>query len=375
MGLQFLLHTGDDVNDHDDSRDTRETAPLPLDAQNPEHPATALPFVTMPTLSSNIPSLAEQEAWHYQIVGDSELYGLVEIGRQNERTLRAGMKRHIEQFLSRCSQLDPSIRIKVDQEVDLRSHLLKTNYKDTPSFKAYRNYLNPTISSHLFPLPPVSVGSGSTTTFYTAPLAATSAAQVSSTPSRSSGACLVDLTMYGSQHTERLPKIKSINGTIELKNLKEDAVEGTPLETPPFSPGSTASAMHKPATKELSEKQQSYVKEGAAQTIWYGALEQEMMVDGDGPLPTVIIAYQVNQYFLRILLLGESILVESEVAHVETTVHVETWLEDFKDGRKFPHHLSTLQGAKALSDFLLVSRELILQVRPALENRGGLANR
>jgi hypothetical protein len=174
--------------------------------------------------------------------------------------------------------------------------------------------------------------------------------------------------MYGSQHTERLPKIKSINGTIELKNLKEDGVEGTPLETPPFSPGSTASAM-------LSEKQQSYVKEGAAQTIWYGALEQEMMVDGDGPLPTVIIAYQVNQYFLRILLLGESILVESEVAHVETTVHVETWLEDFKDGRKFPHHLSTLQGAKALSDFLLVSRELILQVRPALENRGGLANR
>jgi hypothetical protein len=131
MGLQFLLHTGDDVDDHDDSRDTRETAPLPLDAQNPEHPATALPFVTMPTLSSNIPSLAEQEAWHYQIVGDSELYGLVEIGRQNERTLRAGMKRHIEQFLSRCSQLDPSIRIKVDQEVDLRSHFLKTNYKDS----------------------------------------------------------------------------------------------------------------------------------------------------------------------------------------------------------------------------------------------------
>jgi hypothetical protein len=47
-----------------------------------------------------------------------------------------------------------------------------------------------------------------------------------------------------------------------------------------------------------------------------------MMADGNGPLPMIMIAYQVNQYVLRILLLGKSILVESKVAHVETTVKV-----------------------------------------------------
>jgi hypothetical protein len=63
------------------------------------------------------------------------------------------------------------------------------------------------------------------------------------------------------------------------------------------------------------------------------------------------------------------------VFHLGVNLTVQTWLEDFKDGRKVPHHLSTLQGAKALSDFLLVSRESILQARLRLNGTSGLVNR
>jgi hypothetical protein len=80
----------------------------------------------------------------------------------------------------------------------------------------------------------------STTPFYTAPLAVvkdsalTSTAKIQILPLHSSGAGLVELTMYGLwfQQGDERPATKTINGTIKLKNLKKHAVVGTPLETP-----------------------------------------------------------------------------------------------------------------------------------------------
>jgi hypothetical protein len=284
------IRHSDNVETDIASRSFRATAPSPED-----------PF-----------PLEAQEAWLEEVINDPGLNGRKLAFQDREPAMRANLSEKIARLVS------PPI-VEVEQEMDLRTVPTKRKYKHTESFQEYRRHLNSgpafsvssTSSSYhtavdTSPVPEITAAlrslpsfRSSASSYYTARTSRTP----STTGSRSDGPCITDINLLVPSAEQTI-----INGTLELKKLKRKDVKGTPLDYPP-----NVGDPLPPAVRELPEATQTYVKRGLAQGIWYGAIEQEMMrSNGDYRLPPVLVGYIVNQFFVRILLLDDTIYIERD---------------------------------------------------------------
>jgi hypothetical protein len=180
--------------------------------------------------------------------------------------------------------------------MDLRTVPTKRRYRHTETFREYRRQLHSA---------PTFLGKEFTAVFSPSPESSLDGTVRGTdsvgTESHSAGPCTIDIGLFipNAEHTP-------IKGTLELKKLKRKDVEGTPLDYP-----RGASDPLPPIVRELSPATQTYIKQGLAQGIWYGAIEQEMMrSNGDPRVPPVLVGYLVNQFFVRILLLVDTIYIE-----------------------------------------------------------------
>jgi hypothetical protein len=231
---------------------------------------------------------AAQEAWLEQVTNDPGLNGREFDFLDREPVMRVNLGQKIARLVR-----SP---IKVVQEMDLRTVPTKRRYRHTETFREYRRQLHSA---------PTFLGKEFTAVFSPSPESSLDGTVRGTdsvgTESHSAGPCTIDIGLFipNAEHTP-------IKGTLELKKLKRKDVEGTPLDYP-----RGAGDPLPPIVRELSPATQTYIKQGLAQGIWYGAIEQEMMrSNGDPRVPPVLVGYLVNQFFVRILLLVDTIYIE-----------------------------------------------------------------
>lgn len=264
---------------------------------NPSHAHMGHHSPEQPVATFLSPSLEVQQEWMRQIVNDTDLYGNLPPFADTKTRMRIRMAAKISELIGRIPA-QPPIRVQVEQETDLQAWPTQRKYKDTPSFLEYRRQLNTgssyanALSANALRSLPSFTPSSSYQTAHTSP---------SSTGSRSAGFCETDIGLFVYDLLSA-----TINGTLELKKLKKKEVQGTPLAYPPYPPDSIPLS----PVKELAAEDQTYIMRGLAQAIWYGCVEQEMM-SSDNHLPPVLVGYLVNQYFVRILVLENTIYIEA----------------------------------------------------------------
>ena len=231
---------------------------------------------------------AAQEAWLEQVTNDPELYGRDFAFLDTKLAMRTNLGQKIAQLVR-----SP---IEVEQQMDLRTVPTKRRYRHTETFQEYRRHLNSA---------PTFLGKEFTAVFPPSPTSSLDHTVCGTnsvgTGSHSAGPCTIDIGLF-------IPDAEqtTINGTLELKKLKRKDVEGTPLDYPPG-----VSDPLPPIVRELPQATQISIKQGLARGIWYGAIEQEMMRShGDPRVPPVLVGYLVNQFFVRILLLEDTIYIE-----------------------------------------------------------------
>jgi hypothetical protein len=255
--------------------------------------------------------LETRQAWLEELTNDPELNGREADFLDREPVMRVNLGQKIAQLVR-----SP---IKVVQEMDLRILPTKRKYKHTVSFQEYRRHLNsgPAFSvssssspyhtaADTSPVPEITAALRSLPSFRSSASSyhtARTSRTPSTTGSRSDGPCITDINLLVPSAEQTI-----ITGTLELKKLKRKEVEGTPLDYPP-----NVGDPLPPAVRELPEATQTLIKRVLAQGIWYGAIEQEMMrSNGDYRLPPVLVGYVVNQFFVRILLLDDTIYIERD---------------------------------------------------------------
>lgn len=243
---------------------------------------------TVPSPEDLFPFDAAQEAWLGQVTNDPGLNGREFAFLDREPVMRVNLGQKIARLVR-----SP---IEVEQQMDLRTVPTKRRYRHTETFREYRRQLHSA---------PTFLGDEFTAVFPPSPTSSLDhtvrGTDSVGTDIHSAGPYTIDIGLF-------IPDAKqtTINGTLELKKLKRKDVEGTPLGYPPGVGDPLP-----PIVKELCPATQTYIKQGLARGIWYGAIEQEMMrSNGDPRVPPVLVGYLVNQFYVRILLLVDTIYIE-----------------------------------------------------------------
>jgi hypothetical protein len=269
-----IRHPGNNVEIDMTSKSFRATVPSPS-----------------PSSEDLFPFDAAQEAWLEQVTNDPELYGRLPAFLDRESSMRVNLGQKIARLVR-----SP---IEVLQEMDLRIVPTKRRYRHTETFREYRRQLHSA---------PTFLGDEFTAVFPPSPTSSLDhtarGTDSVGTDIHSAGPSTIDIGLF-------IPDAKqtTLNGTLELKKLKRKDVEGTPLDYPP----GVGDPLPLILRRELSPATQTYIKQGLARGIWYGAIEQEMMrSNGDPRVPPVLVGYLVNQFFVRILLLEDTIYIERD---------------------------------------------------------------